>query len=213
MQRWTNVSGDETIRVMIVGSDRLARKSLEQALSAIDGLQVVGLTGWEEDLGTAIDAFQPDVLVAEIDWDATTSSQTQDVLSELDIPTLLLSDPNLDLRGLGDGWLSHGSSPAQISAAIQALAHDLMVFDKPLFEALDTPRLDQTEKLVDPLTPRELEVLQLMAEGLTNRGIAFQLGISEYTVKFHVNAILIKLDAQSRTEASVKAARLGLILL
>jgi DNA-binding CsgD family transcriptional regulator len=66
---------------------------------------------------------------------------------------------------------------------------------------------------VDPLTPRESEVLQLMAEGLPNKLIADRLGISEHTAKFHVNAILTKLGAQGRTEAVVRAARLGLIIL
>ncbi|MBI1880571.1 MAG: response regulator transcription factor, partial [Chloroflexi bacterium] len=63
------------------------------------------------------------------------------------------------------------------------------------------------------LTPRELEVLQLLAEGLPNKAIARRLDISDHTVKFHVNAILSKLSAQSRTDAVVRATRLGLILL
>jgi DNA-binding NarL/FixJ family response regulator len=109
--------------------------------------------------------------------------------------------------------LSRGSHPEQIRAALLAIAHGLIVLDKEQYEAFLTPPTGTDETPVDPLTPRELEVLQLVAEGLTNRAIAFQLGISEFTVKFHINAILTKLDAQSRTEASIKAARLGLILL
>jgi DNA-binding NarL/FixJ family response regulator len=66
---------------------------------------------------------------------------------------------------------------------------------------------------VEDLTPRELEVLGLLAEGLPNKAIGLRLGISEHTVKFHVNAVLGKLGAQSRTEAVVRATRLGLILL
>ena len=66
---------------------------------------------------------------------------------------------------------------------------------------------------VENLTPRELEVLQLLAEGLPNKTIARRLEISEHTVKFHVNAIMSKLNAQSRTEAVVRATQLGLILL
>jgi DNA-binding NarL/FixJ family response regulator len=58
-----------------------------------------------------------------------------------------------------------------------------------------------------------LEVLQLLAEGLANKAIAHRLDISDHTVKFHVNAILSKFGAQSRTEAVVRATRLGLILL
>ena len=64
---------------------------------------------------------------------------------------------------------------------------------------------------MEDLTPREREVLRLLAEGLPNKAIARQLGISEHTVKFHVNAILGKLAVASRTEAVVRATRLGLI--
>jgi DNA-binding NarL/FixJ family response regulator len=66
---------------------------------------------------------------------------------------------------------------------------------------------------VEPLTPREGEVLRLIAEGLPNKTIAARLEISESTVKFHVNAILGKLGVESRSEAIVQAARLGLVIL
>jgi DNA-binding NarL/FixJ family response regulator len=64
-----------------------------------------------------------------------------------------------------------------------------------------------------PLTPRELEVLAAMADGASNKLIARRLGISFHTAKFHVAAILAKLDADSRTEAVAKAAHLGLVML
>ena len=63
------------------------------------------------------------------------------------------------------------------------------------------------------VTPRELQVLGLMAEGMPNKTIAARLGISEHTVKFHVNALLNKLGAHSRTEAVTRATRMGLIAL
>ena len=63
------------------------------------------------------------------------------------------------------------------------------------------------------LTPRELEVLRLLAEGLPNKTVAHRLEISEHTVKFHVNSLLAKLGAQSRTDAVVRATRLGLVLI
>ena len=66
---------------------------------------------------------------------------------------------------------------------------------------------------IEDLTPRETEVIQLIAEGMTNKAIAQQLDISAHTVKFHVNAIMNKLAAQSRTEAVVRATRMGLISL
>jgi DNA-binding CsgD family transcriptional regulator len=65
--------------------------------------------------------------------------------------------------------------------------------------------------LIEPLTPREHEVLVLLADGLRNRDIAARLGISEHTVKFHLAAIFGKLDASSRTQVVRRALRLGLI--
>jgi DNA-binding NarL/FixJ family response regulator len=69
------------------------------------------------------------------------------------------------------------------------------------------------DALQEKLTTRELEVLQRMASGMTNKGIGQALNISPNTVKFHVNTILSKLNAQSRTEAVVRGGRLGLVML
>ena len=80
--------------------------------------------------------------------------------------------------------------------------------------SLPPPRRAELEGgLIESLTTREHDVLVLVADGLSNREIAHDLAISEHTVKFHVNAILGKLAAQSRTEAVVRATRLGLLLL
>jgi DNA-binding CsgD family transcriptional regulator len=70
-----------------------------------------------------------------------------------------------------------------------------------------------TEAIQEPLTPREIEVLELLAEGLPNKGIAARLGISDQTVKFHVAAIMGKLDASNRTDAVRRAVRQGLVSL
>jgi len=88
----------------------------------------------------------------------------------------------------------------------------LLVVDESFGETVVRP-MPPVDALVEPLTPRETEVLQLLAEGLTNRRIGERLAISEHTAKFHVNAILGKLDARSRGEAIAHAARLGLLLL
>jgi DNA-binding NarL/FixJ family response regulator len=71
----------------------------------------------------------------------------------------------------------------------------------------------ETEAIQEPLTPREIEVLELLAEGLPNKGIAARLGISDQTVKFHVAAIMGKLGASNRTDAVRRAVRRGLISL
>ena len=101
---------------------------------------------------------------------------------------------------------------SRLAAALRALGSDLLVFDDALLPPLLRPRsAPQTQP--EPLTPREIEVVQLLAQGLSNRRIAERLGISEHTAKFHVNSIVGKLGAQTRTDAAVRAARLGLVLL
>jgi DNA-binding NarL/FixJ family response regulator len=101
----------------------------------------------------------------------------------------------------------------QLLAAITAVSQGLTVLTADLSHQLlaapPTSELDPSEAL----TTREHEVLQLVAEGLTNKAIAQELSISEHTVKFHINTIMGKLNAPSRTAAVVRATRLGLILL
>jgi two-component system nitrate/nitrite response regulator NarL len=111
------------------------------------------------------------------------------------------------------GLLSRDISSERLMAALTAAAQGLMVLDLSLVPNLLGTGERLPSPLAEELTPREIEVLALLAEGLPNKTIAHRLNISEHTVKFHVNAIMGKLGAQSRTEAVVRATRLGLILL
>jgi len=94
--------------------------------------------------------------------------------------------------------------PAALAKLLDETAAALVLSEPP-----DGPATARDETL----TPRELEVLAAMADGASNKAIARRLGISFHTAKFHVAAILEKLDAESRTEAVAEAARLGLIML
>lgn len=101
----------------------------------------------------------------------------------------------------------------EIEAAIAAVAQDLVVLPKPLAEQLLQEESAAVEELSEPLSAREREVLALLGRGLSNKLIARELHISEHTVKFHVSALLGKLDATSRTEAVTLATRRGLLSL
>jgi DNA-binding NarL/FixJ family response regulator len=107
----------------------------------------------------------------------------------------------------------------EIVAAITAVASGLAVLPRDLVTTLldGAPLADELPDGHDAagarLTPRELEVLAAMADGASNKAIARRLGISFHTAKFHVAAILAKLDADSRTEAVTRAAQLGLVML
>ena len=83
---------------------------------------------------------------------------------------------------------------------------------RPSSFAKATARRGAGEIPTEPLTPRELEILAMMAEGMRNRAIAQRLGISTHTVKFHIAAILDKLNARSRTEAVTIGLRQGLLM-
>jgi DNA-binding NarL/FixJ family response regulator len=110
------------------------------------------------------------------------------------------------------GVLLRTAAPRRIRAALHAVADGLVAIDDDIADAV-LPHARTAVDLIEPLTARELEVLHLLASGLTNKEIAARLGISDHTVKFHVNGILGKLGVESRTEAVVQAARLGIVVL
>lgn len=130
---------------------------------------------------------------------------------------VLGAEPETDWPELGAGpvaFLAVDAGASELVAAVQAVAHGLIVIDPEIAGVAGirwngaSPPLDPADDL---LTPREMEVLRLVANGLPNKTIAHQLDISEHTVKFHVGSILAKLDAASRTEAVTIATRRGLL--
>jgi DNA-binding NarL/FixJ family response regulator len=129
-----------------------------------------------------------------------------------DDPVLPVALAHAGLRG----WACIGrdTDADQLDLAVRAADAGLVLLDLPLAantlgQSPGVPAAATSE----PLTPRELQVLQLIAQGLPNKGIARQLGITENTAKFHVASLTGKLGASSRTEAVTLAARRGLILL
>jgi two-component system, NarL family, response regulator YdfI len=153
-----------------------------------------------------------DVLLIETD---ESSDYDWRELAELPIPALLLvreHDPVLvsaALRAGIGGVIPSDATPQEVEAAVLAVHAGLIVIARGLLPQ-DQP---VAEELLEPLTGRELEVLDQMAEGLSNKLIAHRLNISEHTVKTHVASIFAKLGASSRTEAVSQAIRRGLVML
>jgi DNA-binding NarL/FixJ family response regulator len=193
-----------------VAEDAIARAGL-RALAERSGLSVAGDVAPDDLQASDVEAADA------IAWDAGTSG-TFDSLrrAAARVPVLALPwSPEQAREALGAGArgvLSRERLEEQLLPAVQAVALGLLVVDDSFGEALLRP-LPAADALVEPLTARETEVLQLLAEGLTNRRLGERLGISEHTAKFHVNAILGKLGARTRGEAIAQAARLGLLLL
>ena len=212
------------IRVLIVADDPLARAGLAALLAGQRGCLVVGQVAEEADLPAALDVYRPEVVVWDLGWDPApdsdstpTSMERLAELGDADPPVVVLMPDEtqaLEAQMAGArGLLLRDTGAERLVAALTAAARDLMVLDLPLAVPMLGAREPSSPTPVEDLTPRELEVLGLLAEGLPNKAIARRLDISEHTVKFHVNAVLGKLGAQSRTEAVVRATRLGLILL
>ncbi len=199
-------------RVAIVGGDPLARSALARVLSP--EVEVVG--DWATDDPGALTALSADVVL----WDAGAGAEPEldgmvGVSAMYPLVALVREAPDAS-RALAEGArgvLSRDAERERLSSALAAVTNGLVVVDE-IFAAQVVMRAhSRSEPAAEALTARESQVLELMAQGRSNKRIAAELGISEHTVKFHVNAILHKLDADTRTEAVVQAARLGWVFL
>jgi len=208
-------------RVLVVAADPLTRAGLVALLNTQRGIMVVGQTALDG-IGAALIAYLPQVLV----WDAGARiADTADALIALDEPppALILVAEAEDAAAIwlagARGIMLHSARIAEIVAGLTALSAGLTVLAPGVSDPLIAPRdrlalaSGSGAQAGNRLTARETEVLHALTEGLPNKAIAQHLGISDSTVKFHINAIMGKLGAQSRTEAVVRATRLGLIVL
>ena len=202
--------------MLVVSDDPLARTGLSLLLKGQEGLIVTGQVGVDDDW--------PDAGLDATIWDLGLGLrfglERLRGMGPSAPPTVAVVADELDAReALAAGAraaLPRDADGESLAAAIRAVVQGLVVLDDSFAAALlgdlrDAPAAPPD--LVENLTPREAEVLQLLTQGLPNKAIAQRLGISDHTVKFHVNAILGKLGVQSRGEAIVQAVRLGLVAL
>jgi NarL family two-component system response regulator YdfI len=211
------------IRLFIVAASPLARGGLENLL-ATRGVSVVGKSASLESLFEQIVDVEPDIVLVDASGDNAEAALDALVSSNLASETtvILLSDhprPGWTAEALRAGVraiLPSVVSPDQLAAALEAaMAGLVVVHPSEIAVALPAPAaaLYPLAELAEPLTPREREVLEMLASGLVNKEIAAKLSISEHTVKFHVASILGKLGAATRTEAVSLGFRRGLVLL
>ena len=213
------------IRVLVGSADALAAAGLRSLLSVVPDFEMVGQGVGATRAAALAAQSAPDVLV----YDGGSGGNTlPELLSELRgrgvaTAVLWLSIPTdgiavaVALRHGVRGYLPRTSPPEDLEAAIRALADGLVVLHPTVAGLLAdqfaaVPLIDAGPP-EEPLTAREREVLQLLAQGLANKQIAQRLSISEHTVKFHVAEVMAKLGAASRTEAVTRAARRGLLVL
>ncbi len=209
------------VRVLVVSDHPVVRLGLAAMVGQADDVEVVGEAGLG-DLAGQVAALRPEVAVIDLgDVEPDDLEVLWRLTAELPQTAVVVLSHNpteararLALQAGAKAYLLWDASPEEMSAAVQAVRHGLTV----IHSAVAQPLLDRSPSAApqlagEPLTARERDVLQLLAQGLPSKTIATRLGISEHTVKFHVGSILAKLGAASRTEAVAAAIRRGLITL
>src|SRR5512139_3498592 len=195
----------DPIKVALLTDDPLLRAGLSSLLAQVGSIHVVDR-----------DAAEVALWDAGVDAEKTLSRLGE--LRSLPMPTVaVVGDPAHVAPALAAGArgvvLRDQVGPG-IHAALAAVRSGLTVMDAQLAASLVPPAPVRTEtKGRGELTERERQVVQLLSEGLSNKLIADRLGISDHTAKFHVNGVMMKLGASTRTEAVVEAMRRGLIRL
>jgi two-component system NarL family response regulator len=212
----------EPIRVLIVDDHALFRRGLIQVLQFEDGIEVVGEAEDGEDAIAKAEAHAPDVLLMDVRMPRVSGIEATRRLAEsmptMKILMLTVSDEEDDLyeaiKAGATGYLLKEISIEEVADAVRAVMQGQTLISPSMASKLImefnnlAKRADEKQQVPAPrLTDRELEVLKLVAKGLTNRDIADALYISENTVKNHVRNILEKLHLHSRMEAVIYAVK------
>jgi two-component system, NarL family, nitrate/nitrite response regulator NarL len=198
------------LRVLVVAASPALRAGLVSLLASDRQLDPMVAEGVEiGDAGSAPSTIVVDYSIGE----------PEEILSIAEAfpgtPLVMIgADPATDGPGLSGApvaYLPGDVDAAALAAAVRATATGLIVLDPSVAGATGVHAHARTGENAETLTAREREVLLLVAEGLPNKAIARDLGISEHTAKFHVGSLLGKLGAASRTEAVTLATRRGIL--
>lgn len=209
------------IRILVVDDHPIVREGLVAILEAQDDLTVVGEAGNGDEGVRLYKAAKPDVVLMDLAMPGTDGVQAIQAIRAFDpnARVVVLTAYDTDERILqavqagASGYLLKGAPREDIFRAVRVVNAggsllEPVVAGKLLNRVGDILRGDSVE---EELSPRERDVLMLMTRGLRNKEIAYELHITERTVKFHANAIYRKLDVSGRTEAVSKAIQRGIV--
>lgn len=211
-----------TIRVVLADDHPMYRYGLGALLAQVEGVELVATVGTGSELLAAVDQHRPDVVVTDLsmpDLDGVAATRAL-VRQHPALGVLVLTMHEDDehvfaaLRAGASGYLVKGADGDEIARAVFAVANGDAVYGGSVARrivAFYSGGADQspTERAFPELTPREREVLELLAAGCRNHEIARQLGMSEKTVRNHVSQVLLKLQVPDRTAAALKAREAG----
>ncbi len=212
----------DTIRILVADDHPVVRDGLVAILETQPDFDVVGEASNGKEAIELSKQLEPDVLLLDLEMPEMDGVESLQALRTVRPETQVIVFTAFDtderivsaVQAGAQGYLLKGAPRNDIFKAIRVVSQGGSLLEPVVASKLLRHMSGQTEpnaRLVEPLTDREMEVLQELAQGKTNREIADTLIISERTVKFHVSSILGKLDADNRTEAVAIAAQMGLV--
>jgi DNA-binding NarL/FixJ family response regulator len=218
-------ASEEGVRVLIVDDHPIVRTMIRLACQDREGLTVVGEAADGNAAIALATSLRPDVIVLDLVLPGATGLEVAGRLALDDSTSRILVLTATDdktavfeaLRLGVNGYLEKTASIEMIADAVEAVARGELVFSKELERRAQVQlgefakRARETARALSRLTPREREVLALLAEGLSTRQIATRLKLSARTVESHIGNVYAKLDVQTRVQALYRAAGLGLV--
>jgi len=208
----------EKIRILLADDHTIVRAGIRQLLESARDLQVIAEAGDGEEAQALIEQHKPDVAVLDIQMPKASGIEvTRWVRSRLpEVGVLILTayddDPYVMavLQAGANGYVLKTAKADELIQAVRDVHEGKSALDPSITRKLMSNIFKTPEnKPVESLTDRELDVLRLAAKGFTNKAIGVQLGISDRTVQGHLAHIFAKLQANSRTEAVMRAVSLG----
>ncbi len=208
----------DKIRLLVADDHPMLREGLVAVLGTQPDFEVVGEASDGEDVVRLVEQLGPDVILLDLEMPNVDGVEALQRLQKANASarTVVFTAYDTDERILGAlragarGYLLKGASRADIFSAVRTVNAGGSLLGPAVTNRL-LGRIGEDPGQTNPLTPREIEVLALLARGLKNAAIAERLFISERTVKFHVGSILAKLGADNRTEAARIASERGLV--
>jgi len=222
---------ERPIRVLLADASRITTMGIRQVIDKEPDMEIVGVASDGEEAVAKTNELEPDVLIIEVDLPRLTGIKaTQRVRRELPaVGVVILTAQDQEqilfeaIRAGAAAYLHKDCEPAELIVAIRKVRNGQFIINEKIFSrpAVASKVLAEFRELsvygpgsshvFAPLSPREVQILDNIAQGMTNKEVAYTLAISEQTVKNHMSSILRKLSVNDRTQAVVYAMRQGWI--